>query len=812
MSIEQCQKLISNHMREINKLRSIIFELSIKNNDTNYNYDGLNEQQLAVVNSKHNIIKVIAGPGSGKTHTTVMRYLHLIDKCDYNPDNIILITFTKKAGKEMEERIKKYTTRLPFYVGSIHGLAYKVLIKNETVIDDTETAEIIRDCVRKYNSDEKLEKMFPNYYDYITSDYPMNFKNLTSQYNIHKNELDIFKIVLKEYENYKKKNKLLDYNDLLVKLCNYLSKNCELKQQIKYIFFDEFQDINPIQYYILSKFNCNKMIVGDDCQSIYSFRGSNVKYINEFVADKTYLLEYNYRSTGSIVNLCEDSIKKNTNRFNKNIKTTNDLGIKPTICHYYNYTEEYKDICNKILKMVNDGIEYKNISILSRYNKSLKNIEIVLNKKNIPSMHHRDLSLLNRPIVKHFIAIVKVVINNHNEISWKRILKILNCDTDDIYNYHDLMVERYNNLYLRIVSISNIISVNEQLRNIYKILKELVKDEDLSDISKIISIMNDYTNLQDIVSDLTLKIDIDDDIDNRIYLSTIHGAKGLEWDYVFIIDSEEFGCRDYYDFKEYLNLLEEERRLFYVALSRAKKNIDISYTGKLPGQFLLELKSDLYCGELYYNDDFRIINDIIKCHGIVKNAVSLLNSIEINSVKINNTDYITNNNYNNNFYKLLIYSMIYNKYPKAGMLTLDNLLKYTGPEEHKSIFDDKYMDWKDKVNAIYNIATYKKKINIDDNLLYLTDIYAEIYKKLPKLVKSKKIKYGHFLISDDFIFIIKTTETYTINIYDIINYIIECKKHNINNIMVYNVMKGELYKLNINNEIIKVICKIYDQL
>ena len=292
----------------------------------------LSEQQKIIVEADDEYILVIACPGAGKTHTLISRYIYLILKKNIKPESILLITFTKKAGQEMLHRLEDIIpSKLPFHTGSLHGLSYRILQKynniNYTVLDEKETHDLLKqettiilDTITDIDEDilNLLKSKIAKIIDQASITYPLNFKIILKKLNLIK-YVAIVNQIYKAFIKRKKSENLIDFNDLMIQFCEFLksSKSEDFRNSIKYVFFDEYQDINPIQNYILTllKTNTKIMVVGDDAQSIYSFRGSSVKYIfdfpNEFMPNNKYFLVENYRSTPCIVNMCQNIIEKN---------------------------------------------------------------------------------------------------------------------------------------------------------------------------------------------------------------------------------------------------------------------------------------------------------------------------------------------------------------------------------------------------------------------------------------------------------------------------------------------------------------------
>jgi len=413
----------------------------------------LSDQQKIIVNADDENILVIACPGAGKTHTLISRYINLILKKKIKPESILLITFTKKAGQEMLHRLEDIIpTKLPFHTGSLHGLSYRILQKynniNYTILDEKETHELLKyeaslilDTITDVDEDiiNLIKVKIVKIIDKVSTTYPLNFKIVLKKMNLLKYNL-IINQIYKEFTKRKKNENAMDFNDLMIQFCDFLKspKSQDFKDNIKYVFFDEYQDVNPIQNYILTLFKQQSkiMVVGDDAQSIYSFRGSSVKYIynfpNEFLPNNKYFLVENYRSTPSIVNMCQNIIEKNLNQFEKQVKSVQiESGIKPSIHAFTkvnkNITaqeEQYKWIVQDILQKMNMGIPLSRMVVLARTNRSLSNIELEFMANKISVIKQLGSALLDKYHVKDFLAFIIIVNNPKSSIHWKRIISI----------------------------------------------------------------------------------------------------------------------------------------------------------------------------------------------------------------------------------------------------------------------------------------------------------------------------------------------------------------------------------------------------
>jgi DNA helicase-2/ATP-dependent DNA helicase PcrA len=376
-----------------------------------------------------------------------------------NPQNVLMITFTKKAGQEMAGRLSSLVpTKLPAYVGSLHGLSYRVLQEykniNYTVLDDKESKDMIKDlCDKILEIDDIDTLLIKQKISFITeqasSSYPFNLLKTLKEHSLEKLN-DKIEIIYKSYQEKKTSENLIDFNDLMLSFALFLDteESTDFKNKIEFIFFDEYQDVNPIQHYILSKFKgfARIMVVGDDAQSIYAFRGSSVNYIlnfpNEFTPNKMYLLEKNYRSTNQIVTYFQDIISKNTNQYKKDvISVSPNNGIKPVVIGFTDNKQRNQWIINDILKNKENGISLSKMVILARKNDSLDKIEIELVKQGITVIKHNGLSILDKHHVKDFLAFIILLINNKSSIHWKRILSLhLNVNLA-----HDIIESSRNN-------------------------------------------------------------------------------------------------------------------------------------------------------------------------------------------------------------------------------------------------------------------------------------------------------------------------------------------------------------------------------
>ncbi|MBA43125.1 MAG: hypothetical protein CMF62_03835 [Magnetococcales bacterium] len=359
--IKKIESEIDDYNRKIRELEKQLetFKSEINENEKSIEQFTLNEnQRKAVENIEGNNI-IIACPGSGKTHTLISKVVNLIKNHNINPEFIYLITFTKKASCEMSNRLKKFIKELP-YVGTLHSLAYRTLQKyhniNYTILDDKDSNKFLKeavDLILEKNLDDDIKssiyKLINITYDKMGCDYEVNLDK-------YKN---IIEKIFKEYQIKKDKYNYLDFNDLMRKFYEFLQLDIsnDFKNNVKYILFDEYQDVNPIQDLILKSMNKNQnlTVVGDDAQAIYAFRGSDVSYIinfeNQYEKIKKFHLEKNYRSPPPIINLCNDIISNNKMQLDKRMVPISDtIKIKPKVTGFETSQLEVSYIINQIVK------------------------------------------------------------------------------------------------------------------------------------------------------------------------------------------------------------------------------------------------------------------------------------------------------------------------------------------------------------------------------------------------------------------------------------------------------------------------------
>ena len=614
--------------------------------------NNLNSSQLEATLQTDGPMIVIAGAGSGKTRVLTYKIAYLMTQ-GVDPFNILSLTFTNKAAKEMKERIISIVgdEAKNLWMGTFHSVFARILrieahkigyTSNFTIYDSDDSQKLVSRIIKELNLDKEQYK-YKIIFSRISS---MKNNFISAQNYINDDELLLsdkisnrpkFHEIYKQYVERCFKAGAMDFDDLLLKtneLLNSYPETLSKYQNIfKYILVDEYQDTNHSQYLIIrslsDKFQ-NICVVGDDAQSIYSFRGANINNILNFQKDfpdsKLFRLEQNYRSTKNIVNAANSIIENNQKRLKKNVWTNNESGEKISVNKLLTDGEEGRFVASSIFEnKMQQQMQNRDFAILYRTNAQSRSFEDALRKKNIPYRVYGGLSFYQRKEIKDVLAYLRLLINNDDEQAFKRIINFpargiglttLNkisveakknsvSDYNFIKNYSkssSLLNNSTKNKLLDFIVMIESIKTKLESHDVFDITKEVLKqsglynlyknDESLEGINRIQNIEELLNGIKDFVEnndksqvsvstflqDVALATDQDSESndDNKVSLMTIHLAKGLEFPYVYIVGLEENL------FPSAMNLnsrseLEEERRLFYVALTRAEKKINLSY-------------------------------------------------------------------------------------------------------------------------------------------------------------------------------------------------------------------------------------------
>lgn len=596
----------------------------------------LNQAQLEAVLHKDEPLLIIAGAGSGKTRTLTYKVARLIED-GVSPENILLLTFTRRAAREMISRAENILGAGLGKItgGTFHSFANMILrryarfadLKNNFTVIDRSDAEDVVNHIRGKIIDKK-EKRFPKkstildiYSKTINKDIPLD-AIVKKEYKQFEHCTEKLIEIANAYNNYKKERSMLDYDDLLLYLKALLMSNEEVRKQIslkyKYVLIDEYQDTNSIQAQIVrliaSEHN-NVTAVGDDSQSIYSFRGANFKNILEFPnlyeGCKIVTLEQNYRSSQNILDFANKILEQAKEKYSKELFSTIQSSEKPAIICCENTHAEGEFVVQRILEFCNeDGLSLDDIAVLSRSASLMFDVETQLVKQKIPYRKIGGLKFTETAHVKDITAYLRIILNPYDEISLNRILllqkgigvstinKLLpvltiqgSKATADMLPVKPSQRADLGNLLTLLSEARNQIAdpkvVTEKVLAYYEpILMEHYDDASkrLKDFDHILYLSSKYLNLEDFLSDMALEppdssiTDTEEGavMDECLTLSTIHGAKGTEYKAVFVIGAVDGRFPSMYSFNS-PEELDEELRLFYVAVTRAKTYLYVSY-------------------------------------------------------------------------------------------------------------------------------------------------------------------------------------------------------------------------------------------
>lgn len=626
----------------------------------------LNSEQLGVVLGGDGPCLVLAGAGSGKTRTLIYRVAYLLER-GVPANKILLMTFTNKAAKEMTERVEKLLKYKPggLWSGTFHSLGNRVLrlfgnhlglAPHFNILDAEDSKNLIKNCVKELNlptdkhfpKSESIHKMISlatNFNWPLEKAIAKKFDNLNEKYVPY---------VLQVAENYQTKKQAaasLDFDDLLLYWNKLLEEYPIVRQkmvsQFEYILVDEYQDTNHIQGKIvrnLANDKKNILVVGDDAQSIYSFRGADVnnilKFPDEFPGCQIFRLETNYRSTPEILSLANESIKFNKRQHKKELRTGKDNFAKPMVVGLIDGEAEARFVVGEILRLKEEeGLKWSEIAVLFRSHYQSLETEMMLNKEVIPYEMRGGLRFFEQAHVKDILAYLKILANFKEEIAWQRILMFQTGVGEANARKIFMVMQSLNNLtevlsfdFSQILTAKTLEGwrqlsyllkslVREEMNNVSNLVQLILKsdylaylkanydnpEERLEDLESLISFAAKYDSLNNFLADAMLSENFKkqdragEEQRDAVVLSTIHQAKGLEWDSVFVIGLSDGQFPHAKVFQNPLEI-EEERRLFYVATTRAENRLYLTYavfnnfggTVNKISQFIKELPEEVY--------------------------------------------------------------------------------------------------------------------------------------------------------------------------------------------------------------------------
>lgn len=650
----------------------------------------LNKEQYEAATTVEGPLLILAGAGSGKTRVLTYRIAHMLQEKNVSPYEILAITFTNKAAGEMRDRVKGLVgdIALNMWIATFHSSCAKILRreiealgykKDFTIYDSYDQKSLVKQVTKELNIDEKditdkeIIGEISTAKNLLISPFEYKKKN---EYHYRNNKIaDAYML----YQKKLKQNNSLDFDDLIMKTVEIFEKFPEIldkyRTKFKYVMVDEYQDTNHAQYklvLLLTKEHKNICVVGDDDQSIYLFRGADIRNILDFEDDfpnaKVVKLEKNYRSVGNILSAANAVIKNNLERKEKTLKKTKDEGDKIKVYRAYDDSEEASFVVREMARKFQDGRNYKEMAVLYRTNAQSRKFEDALIREGVPYKIVGGLRFYDRKEIKDILAYLRVINNPFDEVSIRRIINVPkrnigNTTLDKLQENAVLQeeslfdtilsLEEYNLLPARATSSvvgfrEMILSFNEKqldmkvselVDDILKTtgyLTELRESKNPEDISRVenleefVNVAMEYEmttkepSLQEFLETVVLVADIDnyDEETDAVTLMTLHSAKGLEFPVVFMVGMENGlfpGTASLNDNKE----MEESRRLAYVGITRAMEELYLTYAenrmvyGRMVmypvSDFLLDIPSNI---KEYLNDEQKSFRREINPHTI----------------------------------------------------------------------------------------------------------------------------------------------------------------------------------------------------
>lgn len=627
--------------------------------------NALNQEQLAVVLGGDGPCLVLAGAGSGKTRTLTYRVAYLIEQ-GVDPSSILLLTFTNKAAREMTARVESVLgpAAKGIWGGTFHSIAARLLrafaaelgyTSSFTILDAEDGRDLIKAVMKEMRIDPKARR-FPtasvvgNILSFARNTQTSITETLEWKHpNFQAFDGEIEEIA-RQYQTRKKTANAMDFDDLLTNLAMLLDDprlGRRISERFRYVLVDEYQDTNAVQARIVSGFaktHGNIVSVGDDAQSIYAFRGADVKNIlsfpDQYPGAKMFKLLTNYRSTPEILDLANASLSHNAEQFKKDLVGLRESDSKPNLVACASASQEARFVAERILTLRNEGVALANIAVLFRSSAHSQQLEFELIKRDVPYEYRGGQKFFERAHIKDVVAFLRIYENPKDEVAWLRVLGLqtgIGATTAADLAAQTKGSERIED----VVEVAGAFTVPNRARagweDFVRVMRSLVEHgrlpapliravaasnyqdylereypnwrERIEDLEQLALFAEGYDNLTNFLHDLSLYDSVaavrqepGRGDDERMVLSTIHQAKGLEWDAVFVIHLADNAFPNRRAMAEEGGM-EEERRLFYVAVTRARRRLFLSYpmtvghdalTFNQPSLFLDEVDSRLF--------------------------------------------------------------------------------------------------------------------------------------------------------------------------------------------------------------------------
>lgn len=603
-----------------------------------YDINSLNEEQLAPLKQVKGAILVTAGAGSGKTRLLTHRIAYLIDEMGVRPYNILAITFTNKAAGEMKTRVADMVNGAEnVWISTFHSMCARILrmdisamppyTKDFSIYSESDSEKALKDVfVEQGINDDKIKKSV----SFHLSNWKNGVQSLDEYLDSHDDEFDMDLIgkCIYYYQEKLKKNNALDFDDLLAKTMELFKTNPQVlsyyASRFEYILVDEFQDTNLVQYELvkmLASVHGNLFAVGDEDQCIYSWRGANFQNIFNFKKDfedaQLFKLERNYRSSPEIISIANNVIKNNRARLNKNMWTEKTNGQKPVLFNAYDERDEALYVAKNVSKLISEGYNYDDIAVLMRVNALSRSLEEAFLSYNIPHRIFGGFKFYERVEIRNLIAYLRLFVNPKDDVSFARIInfpkrgigdgtiaKVASIDPEkslleivcsdsfeltSLYKKFEPFVQSFNR-----VKNANVKKLSEFVEEMIKAfgIRLAYNQKDEEDLNRLLNIdqfvssvkefeaLNPDAGLGEFLENITLSSENDEiGQGGAVTIATVHAVKGLEFKAVFIIGLEE----GMFPISRALNSnsqLEEERRLMYVAITRAEERLFMSHCSK----------------------------------------------------------------------------------------------------------------------------------------------------------------------------------------------------------------------------------------